>query len=122
MLLPLPQKEKIVWTNHVKDKMRFYRFSESRVLNIMRRPKRREEGIAQGTIAAMQPAGTKKNPTEVWMMYQIVNSKIKNQKAKVRKTKIISAWRYPGVTPLGERPILPDDTASGLKEILKDDM
>jgi len=120
MLLNLSQKEKIVWTNHVKDKMRYYRLSENRVLNIMRKPKRREEGIADGTIASMQPAGTKKNPTEIWMMYQIVNSQAKNQIFK--KTKIISAWRYPSITPLGERPILPDDTLSGLKDILKDDI
>jgi hypothetical protein len=120
MLLSLPLKEKIVWTNHVKDKMRYYRLSENRVLNIMRKPKRREEGIAEGTIAAMQSAGTKKNPKEIWMMYQVVKSKIKDQKFK--KTKIISAWRYPGITPLGERPILPDDTLSGLKDILKDDI
>jgi hypothetical protein len=124
MLLNLSTKEKIIWTNHVKDKMRYYRLSENRVLNIMRKPKRREEGIAEGTIAAMQPAGTKKNPTEIWMMYQIVKtkSKFQNPNFKIRKTKIISAWRYPGITPLGARPILPDDTMSGLKDILKDDI
>ncbi|MFH1401908.1 MAG: hypothetical protein ABIG40_03010 [Parcubacteria group bacterium] len=120
MLLPiLNEKEKIVWTNHSKDKMRYYRFSEKRVLSILRKPGRKEEGIAEGTIAAMQPSGTKKNPKEIWMMYQIVNSKLKNQNLKLRKIKIISAWRYPGVTPLGQRPILPDDTISKLKEILK---
>lgn len=123
MLLSLPQKEKIVWTNHVKEKMKYYRFSESRVLNIVRKPKRREEGIAEGTIAAMQPSGTKKNPTEVWAMYQIVNSRLSpgsGEQAKFKKTKIISAWRYPGITPVGERPILPEDTLSGLKDILKE--
>jgi len=118
MLLSLPEKTKIVWTNHVKDKMRYYRLSENRVLNILRKPKRREEGIAEGTIAAMQPAGTKKNPKEIWMMYQVVKSRIKNQ--RFRKTKIISAWRYPGVTPLGERPIIPDDIASKLDALIKE--
>ena len=118
MLLNLPQREKIVWTNHVKDKMRYYRLSENRVLGILRKPGRKEEGIAQGTIAAMQPAGTKKNPKEIWMMYQIVKSKIKNQKFK--KTKIISAWRYPGVTPVGERPIIPEDIISKLDILIKE--
>jgi hypothetical protein len=119
MILSLSQKEKIVWTTHSKEKMRYYRLSENRVLAIMRKPKRREEGIAEGTIAAMQPAGTKKNPKEIWMMYQVVKSRIRNQRFK--KTKIISAWRYPGVTPVGERPILPDDTALGLKDMLKEE-
>jgi hypothetical protein len=122
MLLDLPRKEKIVWTTHSKEKMRYYRLSESRVLNIMRKPKRREEGIAEGTVAAMQLAGTKKNPTEIWMMYQIVNtkSKLQNQNYKIRKTKIISAWRYPGITPIGERPILPDKVMADLKDTLED--
>jgi hypothetical protein len=120
MKIIIPQKEKIVWTNHVKDKMRYYRLSERRVLGILRKPGRKEEGIADGTIAAMQPSGTKKNPTEIWMMYQVVNSKIKNQNLKLRKMKIISAWRYPGITPVGERPILPDDTVSELKGLLEE--
>ncbi len=119
MLLPLSQKEKIVWTNHSKDKMRYYRLSENRVLSILRKPGRKEEGIAEGTIAAMQPAGTKKNPKEIWMMYQVVKTRIKNQRFK--KIKIISAWRYPGVTPLGERPILPDDTISKLDSLIKEE-
>ncbi len=114
MFLPLPQKEKIVWTNHSKDKMRYYRLSENRVLNILRKPRRKEEGIAEGTIAAMQPSGTKKNPKEIWMMYQIVKSTIRGQKYK--KIKIISAWRYPGITPLGERPIIPDEVLKDLRD------
>ncbi len=120
MFLPSPQKEKIVWTNHSKEKMRYYRLSENRVLNIFRKPGRKEEGIAEGTIAAMQPAGTKKNPKEIWMMYQVVKSRIKNQ--RLRKIKIISAWRYPGVTPVGERPVLPDDTISKLDSLIKDEV
>jgi len=42
----------------------------------------------------MQITGTKKNPTEAWVMYVI----LKKPKGK----KIISAWRYPGRTPEGE--------------------
>lgn len=120
---------KIFWTKHSKKKMRQYRFSEKRVLRILRKPDRREEGIAQGTIASMQITGTKKHPTEAWMMYQIVESKAKSlakgeahqgrQKPKVR---IISAWRYPGRTPVGERPIIPQDTIEELENILKNNI
>ena len=91
-------------------------------MGILRKPGRKEEGIAEGTIAAMQPAGTKKNPKEIWMMYQVVKSRLRQgfgRQAKIKKIKIISAWRYPGVTPLGARPILPEDTMSKLSGILE---
>lgn len=78
-------------------------------MRILRKPDRREEGIAPKTIANMQIVGTKKNPTEVWMMYQIIKSKIK----------IISAWRYPGRTKKGEKPIIPEDTLNELDNILR---
>ncbi|MDD5145620.1 MAG: hypothetical protein PHF44_02160 [Candidatus Pacebacteria bacterium] len=116
MLITPPQKEKIVWTTHSKEKMRYYKLSEKRVLNILRRPGRKEEGIAPGTLAAMQPTGTKKHPTEAWVMYQTVISNFKNQKTK--KIKIISAWRYPGITPKGTRPIIPENVLEDLKEII----
>jgi len=115
MFLKLPSEEKIHWTKHSKSKMRQYRFSEKRVLRILRKPDRKEEGIAPGTIAAMQITGTKKHPTEAWLMYQII--KIKNQKSKI---KIISAWRYPGRTPIGQRPIIPEDTLEELDNLLKE--
>lgn len=115
MLFKLPQdKEKIFWTKHAKNKMRQYRFSEKRVLRILRKPDRKEEGIASGTIAHMQITGTKKNPTEAWMMYQIIGQK---SKTKSQKLKIISTWRYPGRTPAGQRPIIPEDI---LQDLLKE--
>lgn len=40
--------------------MRQYGFSEKRVLRILRKPDRKEEGIAPNTIANMQITGTKK--------------------------------------------------------------
>ena len=114
MLLKLPKSnEKIFWTKHSKKKMRQYQFSEKRVLGILRKPDRREEGIAPGTIAAMQITGTKKHPTEAWMMYLILK--------KPKGIKIISAWRYPGRTPKGERPVIPEDTLEELENILKSD-
>jgi hypothetical protein len=110
MLLKLPETEKkFFWTQHSKKKMRQYRFSEKRVLKIFRKPDRKEEGIAEGTIAAMQITGTKKHPTEAWMMYVVLR--------KPKGIKIISAWRYPGRTPKGERPIIPEDTLAELERI-----
>ncbi len=100
--------EKIAWTQHSKIKLKQYRFSEKRVLRIFRHPDRVEEGIAPDTIAAMQITGTKKHPTEAWLMYVILK--------KPKIIKIISAWRYPGRTPIGERPIIPQDD---LEELYK---
>jgi len=111
MFLKLSQNtEKVFWTKHSKAKMRQYRLSEKRVLKVLRKPDRKEEGIAPETIANMQIAGTKKHPTEVWLMYQIKNKKIK----------IISTWRYPGRTPAGQRPIIPEDILEELDNILKE--
>jgi hypothetical protein len=119
MLLNLHnEKEKIVWTNHVKDKMRYYKLSAKQVLRILRRPGRREEGIAPGTAAAMQKTGTKKNPKEIWTMYQASEKIISGKKYK--KLKIISAWRYPGVTPVGERPQIPQEVLFDLETAIKE--
>jgi len=97
-------QQKIVWTSHSKQKMRYYRFSDSRVLRILRKPDRIEEGIAPQTCASMQKSGTKKHPTEVWLMWQKRRNKII----------IISAWRFPGITPVGQRPQIPQDTLEEL--------
>ena len=97
----------IAWTKHAKEKMIFYRLSEGRVKRVLFNPKRIEEGIVPETIALMQPAGTKKNPTEIWLMYQKVGKK---------KIRIITAWRYPGISPVREAPPIPEDI---LKELWK---
>jgi len=79
------------WTLHAQAKMRQYRLSPARVRHVLHTPKRIEEGIAPKTIAMMQPASFKTKDTwtqEIWVMIQEV--------AGVRK--VISAWRYPGVT------------------------
>jgi hypothetical protein len=112
---------KFVWTTHSKFKMKQYRFSEKRVLRILRKPDRIEEGIAPKTIANMQVSGTKKYPTEAWMMYQVINSKlqISNSKQKKKIIKIISAWRYPGRTPKNKKPIIPKDTLEELNDLAK---
>jgi preprotein translocase subunit Sss1 len=102
-------KGKVFWTRHAKEKMRYYRLSEKRVLRILRKPDRKEESIVEGALANMQIAGTKKKPTEIWVMYVIL--------AKPKGVKIISCWRYPGRTAENQRPLIPEDL---LKEILKE--
>jgi len=110
MFLKSPKTfERIHWTKHSKAKLRQYQLSEKRVLRVLRKPDRKEEGIAPGTTAAMQIAGTKKHPTEIWLMFQIKN----------KKMRIISAWRYPGRSPIGKPPI-PEDVLEDLENILKE--
>ncbi len=108
--------DKIFWTKHSKAKMQYYKLSENRIKRVLRNPTRKEEGIAPQTIAVMQRTGTKKHPTEIWAMYQTIKSKVKRQKLK--KLKIISAWRYPGVTPEGKEIPIPEDTLEELENIL----
>ena len=102
--------EKIHWTRHARKKMRYYNLSEKRVKRVLRSPDRKESGIAPLTIALMQRTGTKKHPTEIWSMYQRVTSKGK------KIIKIISAWRYPGISPKGELPPIPEVTLLGLRK------
>ena len=67
----LPENDsKYEWTNHVKEKMVYYGISLSLIKRIVRFPKRKEEGIAPGTTAVMQSAGSKKRPQEIWVMYK----------------------------------------------------
>ena len=107
--------EKYMWTNHVVGKMGYYRISESLVKRVVRFPKRIEKGIAPGTTACMQPAGSKKNPSEVWVMYQELGSqgstvlKIQGRTFNTQKKKIITSWRYPGVSPIGEPIPIPEE-------------
>jgi len=101
---------KFFWTTHSKGKLRQYGFSQKRVLSIIRKPDRKEEGIARGTIASMQITGTKKHPTEAWAMYVLLKMP--------KGIKIISAWRYPGRTPEGARPFIPEDAMEELERII----
>lgn len=111
-------KNKIYWTKHAQEKMRFYGLSENRILRVMRNPKRAEEGVAENTSAAMQRAGSIKHPYEIWMMYQ---SKSKGQKEKVKSKEddnqivIISAWKYPGITKPGSVIPIPEDVKNELR-------
>ena len=83
------------WTMHAQAKMRQYRLSPARVRRVLHAPRRTEEGIAPDTIAVMQPASMKTKDSwtqEIWVMV----AEVRRGGADVRR--VISAWRYPGVT------------------------
>jgi hypothetical protein len=105
---------KYQWTNHVKDKMLYYGISESLIKRIVRFPSRKETGIAPGTVAVMSPTSNKKKPQEVWVMY-LEAKKEKKEKFMSPKRKIISAWRYPGVSPVGKKIPIPDEILQELE-------
>ncbi|MDE1970066.1 MAG: hypothetical protein KGI50_00590 [Patescibacteria group bacterium] len=107
-----------LWTQHIQRKMRFYGLSESRLKRIVRHPARIEEGIAPHTVACMQPAGSSKNMQEIWVMYQ-KKSASKNQHSKLsgEAVTMISAWRYPGVSP--KRNPIPQDILDEVLEMLE---
>lgn len=115
------------WTQHALYKLKQYGLSQQRIKRVIRNPGRVEEGIVPKTIACMQRAGSQKHPYEIWCMYQArrarnSKSEILNPKQNLNyanrnfphpptpspllgrgwgegKIKIISAWRYPGISP-----------------------
>jgi len=111
--------KKLYWTDHANLKMRQYGLSKSKLINLLYKPERKEQGIAPKTTALMKSnpvrsqgvlmkskksqtfSGPKfKNPPgEIWLMY----ADTKNLR------KIISAWRYPGVSKPGEDIPIPED-------------
>lgn len=95
------------WTMHIKQKMQYYGIGEGRLKRILRAPQRKEHGIAENTIAVMQRAQTKK-PSEIWLMYQM----------KGKRKIMISAWKYPGISPKREPIPIPEDILEELKKIL----
>lgn len=117
----LKNDNKYQWTEHVKGKMLHYGISASLIKRIVRFPKRKEEGIAPKTIAVMAPTSSKKQ--EVWVMYQELGQKpISDLNAKRYmlnpKLKIISAWRYPGVSPVGKPIPIPDEIRQELDALI----
>ncbi len=101
--------DKIIWTRHALSKMRQYGLSEIRLRRLIRRYRRREPGIAPGTVAIMQPSGSRGHPTEIWLMYQLNPSD--------KKIKIITTWRYPGVSKKNKGLPVPAEIIEELKEI-----
>ena len=118
---------KLVWTQHSEIKMKQYGLSKSKLSNILRNPERKEQGIVPGTTAVMKTnkilfktkkitvAGAwqkpQRAPGEVWLMFKDVN-----KKDEVRIRKIISAWRYPGISKPGEEIPVPEDIRQELLE------
>ena len=123
MEFKLPKNtDKFSWTNHSARKMLQYQLSEARVKRVINNPKRKELGIAPGTIAVMQP-NSSKHGYEVWVMYQI-KSKVKNQKSKTpdsgQKIVIITAWKYPGKSPVRGNIPIPLEILEELGEIINE--
>jgi len=122
--------DKFSWTNHSVRKMMQYQLSEARVKRVMNNPKRKELGIAPGTIAVMQP-NSSKHSYEVWVMYQIIKSKIsakggsasggKNPPGAGQKTRIITAWKYPGKSPVRGQIPIPLEIFEELGEIINEE-
>ncbi len=129
-----PQNDsKYEWTGHAWEKMQYYGISEGRIKRIIRFPSRIEEGIAENTVAVMQPAGTK-NYQEIWVMYTLAQARanLKSQKSNLKgkiennlkqflgnsgkKFRIITAWRYPGKS--SERDPIPEDIMIEIKSLL----
>ncbi len=95
--------------------MRQYGLSKQKLLGILSRPERKEQGIVPGTTAVMKTNKVffktkqitlakawqrpRKAPGEIWLMYKDVKD----------LRKIISAWRYPGISKPGEEIPIPED-------------
>jgi|SRR3989344_2679281 len=110
---------KIQWTQHSQLKMRQYGLSKTKLLNMLYKPERKEVGVAPGTLAVMKTnkkftnktkpllkskwGNPHKAPGEIWLMYKDTNPSTGSGQA-IRK--VISAWRYPGITkPGGPVPV-----------------
>ena len=130
--------EKYRWTNHVVRKMMHYRLTPARVMRIVRAPERLEAGVAQGCVAGMHKSGSKQKPTEIWAMWREEKSETRISKSEnARKAHngnhsdfgfrnsdlpgesgrkvIITAWRYPGTSPVRDAVPIPDDVLSELR-------
>lgn len=120
------------FTRHAEYKMKQYGLSEQRVRSVIRNPKRREEGIVPKTVAVMQPVSMKKVDgkdvwkQEIWVMFKKQSTKNSEQRTTSNKKvfcsplpahcslKIISAWRYPGISP--KRNPIPEEILRELEE------
>jgi hypothetical protein len=114
--------KKIHWSQHVQTKMRQYGLSKGKLLNLLAKPDRTEQGIAPETVAVMKTnrlfsktkarSSSKKTawqglrvPGEIWLMY--------SDSQNLRK--IISAWRYPGISKPGEAIPIPEEIREELR-------
>ena len=128
MLIRFPKDDKnFSWTRHIKNKMIFYGLSEQKIKSVLNSPKRKEEGIAPDTLAAMKRNDRGKRREEIWVMYTFASQKsrinadinTRNNADKKSRTKklMISAWRYPGVSRPGKKILVPEDTLLELEKM-----
>lgn len=113
--------------------MVYYGISESLIKRIVRFPKRKETGVAPKTIAVMQPTSNKKKPQEIWVMYQEIETRQQATRNEPKtnnlslgslalvtsRKRIISAWRYPGVSPVGKKIPIPDEILQELANLVE---
>jgi hypothetical protein len=99
--------------------------SKQKLFGILHRPERKEQGIVPGTTAVMRTNPTKKTqsvfigagnppkaeafrraraPGEIWIMFKDIK-----KQGEIPTRKIISAWRYPGISKPGEAIPIPED-------------
>lgn len=101
------------FTSHARYKMSQYGLSEQKVKGIIRNPKRTEKGIAPKTAAMMQPVSPKTVEgkeiwkQEIWVMFVKKKKKIGLGDISRETIRIISAWRYPGISP--KRSPIPEE-------------
>ena len=102
--------------------MRQYGLSKQKLLGILYKPERKEQGIVPGTTAVMKTNKVffkakqvtvkqawekpRKAPGEIWLMYKDVKNP---STGSGQARKIISAWRYPGISKPGEAIPIPED-------------
>jgi len=136
MFKPPKEDSRYSWTSHVSAKMQQYGISESRIKRIVRYPTRIEEGIAEDTIAVMQPTnpvhvgGKQSWKQEIWVMYKLQKPATDTKKPKTKekkpewksfqqsnaKIKVITAWRYPGVS--SKRDPVPEEIIREVQRLL----
>lgn len=101
--------------------MKQYGLSKQKLLGILYRSERKEKGIVPGTTAVMKTNKTffktkqisldkawqkpRRAPGEIWLMYRDTKD----------LRRIISAWRYPGISKPGEEIPIPEDIKIFLK-------
>jgi len=112
--------DKVFWTKHSIEKMKFYNLTPQRVLRVMRRPDRCQEAVAPGCVACMQTLKNKAQ-SEIWMMYVPVKDRQQttNNKQQTIKKKIITAWRYPTVSPIQDQIPIPNEILEEAERMLK---
>lgn len=124
-MIKIPKK--LIWTQHSEIKMRQYGLSKQKLIGILRKPERKEKAIVPGLVAVMQTNkaffkqkkitvkkawAPRRAPGEIWLMYKDVKTQSMGPSRK-----IISAWRYPGITKPGDPIPIPDDIKEELSNM-----